>query len=113
MVVNAFVSVASKGGCSNLPENPLAKRGFDEGCCGTEEGLEVCKRLRHEDVRDPVLVLGADLMLCMLKLLDVRSLARASVLSKKWKAVVHNDTLWLPKVCIHAAFQAAMNNSCI
>ncbi|CAK9866917.1 unnamed protein product [Sphagnum jensenii] len=62
-----------------------------------EEGLEVCKRLRHEDVQDPVLVLGADLMLCMLKLLDVRSLARASVLSKKWKAVVQNDTLWLPK----------------
>jgi hypothetical protein len=53
---------------------------------------------RRSSRRDPVEVLGEGVMGCVMELLDARSVARCTAVSRAWHGVAADDRLWAPKV---------------
>ncbi|KAJ8649740.1 hypothetical protein MRB53_002763 [Persea americana] len=61
------------------------------------------KRRREEEsedldeVRDPLMVFGSDILMMILTNLDARSVARSLLVSRGWCRVASSDRLWSPK----------------
>ena len=64
------------------------------------------KRRREEEsedldeVRDPLMVFGSDILMMILTNLDARSVARSLLVSRGWCRVASSDRLWSPKVSL-------------
>lgn len=54
--------------------------------------------LWHLQLKDPLLVLGSDIMHAILSSLDARSAAQSLNVSRGWHGVACTDRLWSPKV---------------
>uniref|UniRef100_N1QRB3 Uncharacterized protein n=1 Tax=Aegilops tauschii TaxID=37682 RepID=N1QRB3_AEGTA len=53
---------------------------------------------RESDGSDPVEVLGQEVMGLVVELLDARSVARCTAVSRAWFGVAADNRLWAPKV---------------
>ena len=51
-----------------------------------------------EELTDPLVVLGSDLVMKVLEFLDARSVARLLVVSRGWHHLAASDRLWAPRV---------------
>ncbi|XP_042433739.1 uncharacterized protein LOC122020074 isoform X1 [Zingiber officinale] len=78
-------------GGGSLPE-AKRKRSYDEEAAAA---AEVGKRERLS--KDPLEVLGMDMMMRILELSDACSVARCSVVSRGWHEIAVSDHLWGPK----------------
>lgn len=55
-------------------------------------------------LKDPLLVLGSDIMHVILSWLDARSAAQSLNVSRGWQGVASTDRLWSPKVWFFCRF---------
>jgi hypothetical protein len=65
---------------------------------GQGKGEELLGKRQVGWVGDPVEALGEEVMERVMELLDARSVARCTVVSRAWRGVAADDRLWAPKV---------------
>lgn len=90
----------SEPGGGAVPE-ARRKRNYDEQ--EEEEAAgEAGKRQRREEgvSKDPLEMLGMDMMMRILELSDACSVARCTVVSRRWHEIAVSDHLWEPKVLL-------------
>lgn len=105
------------------PKSSCSKEYFEDGFCSSddkggifEDGVEekVKKKKKKEKkrnqqriiseekgdnlMRDPLILLGSDIMLMILSCLDARSVALSLLVSRGWRAVASSDNIWSSKV---------------
>lgn len=79
-----------------VPEGKRKRNYYEE----EEAAAEAEKRQRLEEgvSKDPLEVLGMDMMMRILELSDACSVARCTVVSRGWHEIAVSDHLWGPKV---------------
>ncbi|XP_009800686.1 uncharacterized protein [Nicotiana sylvestris] len=99
------------------PKSSCSKEFFEDGFCSSddkggilEDGVEekVKKKKRNQQriiseemgdnlMRDPLILLGSDIMLMILSCLDARSVALSLLVSLGWRAVASSAKIWSSK----------------
>ncbi|KAJ8510754.1 hypothetical protein OPV22_001188 [Ensete ventricosum] len=68
-----------------------------QGRRDADGGARAAREERQGAARDPLVVLGPDVMTKILEFADARSVARCTVVSRSWHEIAASDRLWAPK----------------
>ncbi|RWW19267.1 hypothetical protein GW17_00016702 [Ensete ventricosum] len=69
-----------------------------QGRRDADGGARAAREERQGAARDPLVVLGPDVMTKILEFADARSVARCTVVSRSWHEIAASDRLWAPKM---------------
>ncbi|THU56225.1 hypothetical protein C4D60_Mb11t15050 [Musa balbisiana] len=69
-----------------------------QGRRDADGGARAAREEREGAARDPLVVLGPDVVTKILEFADARSVARCTVVSRGWHEIASSDRLWAPKM---------------